>query len=68
MGQKTRVEVDKARVLKTVRSLVRLKHSIAADAELNTVLPWVEQEFDKAFHEGRAFELDTDVIFREDMS
>lgn len=58
MEQKTRVEADRAKVLKMVRVLVRLKHALEADVELNTVLPEVERAFDRAIQAGKAFELD----------
>ena len=42
-----RDKVDQARanMLKTIRAAIRLKHSIAADEELNEVLPEAEKKF-----------------------
>lgn len=46
------IAVRKAAMLKTARSLVRLKHSIAADAELNSVIPRLEASFDASVNAG----------------
>lgn len=50
-----RDKVDQARVnmLKVIRTAVRLKHSIAADEELNEVLPRAEAKFNAAVMAGR---------------
>lgn len=50
-----RDKVDQARanMLKTIRAAVRLKHSIAADEELNEVLPRAEARFNAAVMAGR---------------
>jgi hypothetical protein len=49
-----RDKVDQARadLLKTVRTAVRLKHSLAADRELNEVLPEAERKFNAAIMKG----------------
>lgn len=52
MRKKTPVEMEKANIAKTTRTLVRLKHSLAADEEINTVLPDTISEFDKAVARG----------------
>jgi hypothetical protein len=44
--QKDDIALRKAALLKAARSAVRLKHSIAADYELNNVLPALESSFD----------------------
>lgn len=49
---KTPSEVAKAEMVKTLRAAVRLKHSLAADRELNEVLPAAEQAFDSAIQRG----------------
>lgn len=46
------IALRKAALLKAARSMVRLRHSIAADEELNDVLPAVERAFDKAVQTG----------------
>ena len=51
---KHRVEIDqaKASLLKVARAAIRLKHSIAADEELNRVLPALEDKFNESVHQG----------------
>jgi hypothetical protein len=61
VAKRTAQEMDKAKVMKAVRSAVRLRHSIEADYELNEVLPRVEAEFDRALAEGKQFVLDTEA-------
>lgn len=50
-----RDDVDQARAeaLKTIRALIRLKHSIAADRELNELLPRAEAKFNAAVQRGQ---------------
>ena len=52
MKQRSEIEEAKAAALKTVRSVIRLKYSLEADHELNSVLPDVERRFDKAVNQG----------------
>jgi hypothetical protein len=49
---KTEVEMNRAALLKTARTLTRLKHSLAADQELNDLLPMTLREFDDAVARG----------------
>lgn len=65
MRSKTEVELKRAAVLKAVRTAVRLRHSLAADEELNEVLPEVEVAFDAAVKSGQVFELDPADFLRE---
>ena len=58
MQRKTEAELKRARVAKTTRTLVRLKHSLAADEELNRVLPDTLAEFDERMAKGSL----TDVL------
>jgi hypothetical protein len=46
------ITLRKAAAIKTARSIIRLKHSLAADEELNRVLPQVELAFDRAVNGG----------------
>jgi hypothetical protein len=50
-----RDKVDQARanMLKVIRTSIRLKHSIAADEELNEVLPRAEARFNAAVMKGQ---------------
>ena len=42
----------RAEVLKVTRSLTRLRHSLAADRDLNETLPRTLREFDEAVANG----------------
>lgn len=52
MQRKTEVEMNRASLAKTARALVRLRHSLAADEEINDLLPGTLQEFDDAVAQG----------------
>lgn len=51
--QKDKVDQARANMLKVVRTAVRLKHSIAADNELNDVLPKAEARFNAEIARGQ---------------
>ena len=57
MRKKSPAEMERAKVTKTARTLIRLKHSLAADEELNDVLPATLEEFDEALARGELREL-----------
>jgi hypothetical protein len=61
----TELEVRKAAMLKAYRSAIRLKHSLAADAEIAATLPDVELRIDAALAEGKPFELNVAEAFSE---
>lgn len=44
--------MEKAKLIKATRTLIRLKHSLAADEELNAVLPDTLAEFNSALARG----------------
>jgi len=44
--------MERAKVSKTARTIIRLKHSLAADEEINDVLPDTLAEFDEALGKG----------------
>lgn len=50
MTPKVKAEQARAEMLKTIRSLIRLKHSLAADRELNEVLPKADEAFTAMVH------------------
>lgn len=50
MNQRTEIDQAKANLLKIARSAIRLKHSLAADDELNKMLPEIEKEFFAVVH------------------
>lgn len=49
--------MERTKTLKTARALIRLKHSLAADEELNNVLPDLLLQFDKQLQEGELLTL-----------
>lgn len=51
------VEIERRKIEKAMRTLVRLKHSLAADEELNEVLPDKLDEFDNAVASGALLSL-----------
>lgn len=52
MNKKTPIEQEKANYIKTMRTLIRLKHSIAADNEINDRIPDELITFDKEVQAG----------------
>ena len=52
MHKKSDIEMERLRLTKISRSLIRLKHSLNADAEINNVLPDTLLDFDKAIQRG----------------
>lgn len=50
---KDKVAQERANLLKTIRTAVRLRHSIAADEELNELLPLAEKKYDAAILSGK---------------
>jgi len=52
MIKKSEIEMEKQRTAKIIRFLIRLKHSLAADEEINAVLPDTLIEFDKSLQAG----------------
>lgn len=54
--QLTDVELAWANLVKAIRSQVRLKHSLAADRELNRLIPKIETQFMKAVKAGETRE------------
>lgn len=61
MKRKTPAELERYKVGKATRALVRLKHSLAADEELNEVLPNTLEEFDEALARGELKALEADI-------
>lgn len=52
MIQKDDIELRHAALIKAAKSAVRLRYSIAADAELNEVLPALDRAFTAAIQRG----------------
>lgn len=61
MHKKSRAELERAKITKVARTLIRLKHSLAADEELNEVLPDKLEEFDQGVLGGEIKRLKTDL-------
>ena len=57
MQHKDDIELRRAALLKAARSAIRLKHSLAADAELNEVLPELESRFMQYVQRGEVPEV-----------
>jgi len=65
MNQLGEIELQKKRILKVVRSNIRLKHSLAADEELNEKLPEIERRIDVAIQSGTVYELDIKSVLED---
>lgn len=61
MRKKTKAELERAKIAKVARTLIRLKHSLAADEELNEILPDKLEEFDQGVLGGEIKRLKTDL-------
>ena len=61
----TDLEIQKAAALKAYRTAIRLKHALAADAEIAATLPAVEARINDALALGQPIELNPGEVFRE---
>jgi triphosphoribosyl-dephospho-CoA synthetase len=52
MKKKTEIEMERQRTLKIARTLITLKHRLAAEEEMNNILPDTLAEFDKSLQGG----------------
>jgi hypothetical protein len=59
--------VKRAQALKSWRSAIRLKHSLAADEEIARKLPQVEEAIDRALMTGEPLALDVATAFKENV-
>lgn len=64
MRERDTLELQIADARKAIRTAVRLKHSLAADAEINQTLPQLEQEIMDAAVKGEPYMLDLSVVFQ----
>lgn len=62
MKRLTPIEVRRAQMLKAARTAIRLKHSLAADAEIAEQLPEIEERIDRALATGEVLELTPGAI------
>jgi len=60
------IELQRAQLLKALRTNIRLRHSLAADQELNEKLPTFEAAFDKAVQSGKVYELDIRSVLEDE--
>ena len=51
--------MERFKIAKATRTLLRLKHSLAADEEINRILPDRLEAFDTALQRGELLELKT---------
>lgn len=63
MRRTTELERQRTAMLKAARSAIRLKHSLAADAEIAEKLPDLEERIDAALANGEPFELEPGRVF-----
>jgi hypothetical protein len=63
--KKTDIELQRAQMLKALRTAIRLKHGLAADRELNERLPELESQINEAIANGKSLELTVGGIFDE---
>jgi len=61
----TELEVQKAAILKAARTAIRLKHSLAADAELADKLPKLEDRINRALAAGQPLEITLGSVLDE---
>ena len=50
--------MERHKLTKSARTLIRLKHSLAADQEINDTLPKIESSFYDAVNRGKSFKLE----------
>lgn len=55
--KKSEAELERSAIVKATRTLIRLKHSLAADREINDVLPERIEQFDIALQSGELLTL-----------
>lgn len=68
MRKKTEIELQQDRIIKTVRSLIRLKHSLDADREINDVLFDKLNEFEDSLQGGTLKEIASPLTAFEELS
>jgi hypothetical protein len=58
VNKKSDIEMNRLEVIKVNRTLIRLKHSLAADREINEVIPDRLQKFDSALNSGELLQIE----------
>jgi len=62
MIKKSEIEMERASLIKTTRTLLRLKASLSFDKELNDILPDQLEEFDAGIQSGELRTLSIDLL------
>lgn len=62
MRKKSPAELEKAKITKATRTLIRLKHSLDADEQINNILPGTLAEFDEALARGELKKLRSSLM------
>ena len=57
MHKKTEIEMEQFKLVKAYRTIIRLKHSLAADEELNETLPAVLADLEQSIQFGELKQL-----------
>lgn len=68
MSKKSPIEMERFKIAKVTRALIRLKHSVAADEELNDILPDRLDQFDDAVSRGQLLGLEVGGLLDEVIS
>ena len=58
-------EQKRKNLIRMIRNAIRFKHSLAADNQIDRMLPKYLTEFDRAVAHGESFELDTATLLAE---
>lgn len=61
MRKKTDMEMERLKIIKAARTLIRLKHSLLAEQEINDLLPDTLLQFDDAVANGTLLQLKTNL-------
>lgn len=62
MSKRDKLEMEKANALKVARAAIRLRHSVAADNEINDVVYDIEEDIIELQKQGRGWELDSKAL------
>ena len=57
MYKKSPAEMERSKIAKATRTLLRLKYSLMADEAINDILPDRLMDFDNALQQGKLLEL-----------
>lgn len=63
--QRSLVELRRLQLARAVRAAIRMKHSLAADEEINAVLPEILRRYDRAVAEGKEFRFNPARLYQE---